>query len=45
MCVYHCIEHNTAQNRTVLIVIIFPIVLQTVIIAQMLYTGEEELHI
>jgi len=41
MCVYHCVQLSyTTQHTTVLI--IFPLILQTIIIAQMMSTGGEE---
>jgi len=41
MCVRVTVIHNTAQNRTVLI--IFPLILHTIIITQMMSTrGERE---
>jgi len=40
MCAYHCAQLSyTVQQRTVLI--IFPLILWTIIIAQMLSTGGE----
>jgi len=40
VCVYHCAQlPYTTQHRTVLI--IFPLILQTIIVAQMLSTGRE----
>jgi len=38
VCAYHCVQLSyTAQHRTVLI--IFPLILQTIIIAQMMSIG------
>ena len=39
VCAYHCAQllYNTTQHRTVLI--IFPLILQTIFIAQMMSTG------
>jgi len=45
MVVYICVHiilhncHNTTQHRTVLT--IFPVILQTIIIAQMMFTGKQ----
>jgi len=42
VCVYHCAQLSyTTRHRTVLI--IFPLILQTIIIAQMLSTGGERI--
>ena len=39
-CVYHCVQLSyTTQHRTVLVM--FPFILQTIIIAQMMSTGRE----
>ena len=40
VCVYHCVQLSyTTQHRTVLI--IFPLILQTIVVAQMMSTGGE----
>jgi len=38
VCAYHCVPLSyTSQHRTVLVT--FPLILQTIVIAQMMFTG------